>query len=626
MCEKYRVIEALVLKGLVYEVLGDLMRKRILFKYVAVPVFFLVLILGLVFRFWGEILPSQAASPADLNNQAFTQVANEFQVPASLLKAICYMEGRLSIHNGSPSIDHGYGCMHLLKNDRADTLDTAAKDLGVSPTQLQHDIVTNIRGGADILRSEALELSGNQTLPTDLGHWYSVIETYSHASTTSVARMYADAVFALLNSGFSAPTEQGTIITLAPQRVAPAVARTFAAARVALPSGCVNDKKAEYSGAIDCYLDPGKHNCSLVPGTNAPCSYFPANRPKDYTITHVVIHDSEGTALDDLNTFQDPNSEATSHYIVDTDGTVYQVVHEKNIAFHAGNLWMNQHSIGIEHAGYDATGYLWYNATQYLSSAKLVAYLLKKYHIPLDHDHIVSHATVPTPTLATTPNHVDPGPYWLWTYYLNLIHQQGVAFPGGKTANHVITLQPRSASKPFNKNGTETKANFNFFYLYKGPSTASGLIPQEGTPADVTDVTSSVEADSSYYYLKQVKDPAGTGDTLYEVWYGVSAHAHDANNATFFTNAELAWLAVPSGAALNGKGTVVTLKGAKGKRVQVSGKPASKSMYYIGDAPVGSVFVSAYTVVEDGTHNTWYEINYNHRQAWVPASAVTVSH
>jgi ABC-type dipeptide/oligopeptide/nickel transport system permease component len=95
------------LKGLVYGVLGDLMRKRILFKYVAFPAFFLVLILGLVFRFWGEILPSQAASPAVFNDQAFTQVANEFQVPASLLKAICYMEGRLSMHNGSPSIDHG---------------------------------------------------------------------------------------------------------------------------------------------------------------------------------------------------------------------------------------------------------------------------------------------------------------------------------------------------------------------------------------------------------------------------------------------------------------------------------------------------------------------------------------
>ena len=37
-----------------------------------------------------------------------------------------------------------------------------------------------------------------------------------------------------------------------------------------------------------------------------------------------------------------------------------------------------------------------------------------------------------------------------------------------------------------------------------------------------------------------------------------------------------------------------------------------------------SVFVSAYTVIEDGTNNLWYEINYNHRQAWVPSSEVTV--
>ncbi len=95
-----------------------------------------------------------------------------------------------------------------------------------------------------------------------------------------------------------------------------------ATAKAALPSGCVNDKKADYPGAIDCFLDPAKHDCKLVPGTNAPCNYLPANRPKDYAITHVVIHDSEGTALNALNAFQDPTSDA-ANYIVDTAGTVY---------------------------------------------------------------------------------------------------------------------------------------------------------------------------------------------------------------------------------------------------------------------------------------------------------------
>ena len=81
----------------------------------------------------------------------------------------------------------------------------------------------------------------------------------------------------------------------------------------------------------------------------------------------------------------------------------------------------NEQSIGIEHTGFGATGYQWYNTAQYLASAKLVAYLLNKYHIPLDHDHIVSHGTVPAAFLKASPNHVDPGPYWLWDYYFNLI-------------------------------------------------------------------------------------------------------------------------------------------------------------------------------------------------------------
>jgi hypothetical protein len=37
--------------------------------------------------------------------------------------------------------------------------------------------------------------------------------------------------------------------------------------------------------------------------------------------------------------------------------------------------------------------------------------------------------------------------------------------------------------------------HFNFFYLYNGPGTASGLIPQAGNPTDITDETKSVEAD-----------------------------------------------------------------------------------------------------------------------------------
>jgi len=441
----------------------------------------------------------------------------------------------------------------------------------------------------------------------------------------------------------SAQAEDGETITLASQLIRQNIATSTpipASSTNTLPAGCSNDGKVDYPGEIDCILKPANvYDCNLVP-PKAPCNYDGArrgpNRPNDCIqpntiackITHVVIHDIEGTAQDALSTFQNHGIIkhgifGSVHYIVDSNGTIYQVVREKDIAFHVGNFWENEHSIGIEHAGFDATGFQWYNAIEYLASARLTTYLLRKYNIPLDHIHIVSHGTIPASSLAGSPNHADPGPYWLWDYYLGLIHQQGVPFPAGDLNNRIITLHPKTDEQPLGRNKTETPANFNFFYLYNGPSTASGLIPQQNGGTDVTDETDNVEPDLSYYYLTKVEDPAGTGDTMYEIWYGEEDHAHDPKHPTLFTDAQLAWLAVPPDAATEGQGTLVALTGANGSLPQISGRPTTGSLYFIGDAPNGAVFVSAETVIEDGTSNLWYEINYNHRQAWVPASEVT---
>jgi N-acetylmuramoyl-L-alanine amidase-like protein len=554
-------------------------------------------------------------------NDSFKQGSSESGVPVALLQALCYMEGRLSNHGGTPSIDGGYGCLHLVKNKRANTLDQAASHLGVTPQQLQTDLPTNIRGGAAVLHDEAIGLSSTHALPATLGDWYGAVAVYSHASTRSTALMYADALYKILNSGFSASTDGGETVSLAPQSVRPN--RTSASALKtadALPQGCATDNKVDYAGAVDCIVMPSVFDCNLVTST-APCTYNGANRPQDFDIRQVVIHDVEGTAQAAISTFWDVNSSASVQYVVDTDGTVYQTLREKDIPFGAGNYWYNQHSINIEHAGFDATGFQWYNATEYLASAKLVAHLLRKYGIPLDHDHIVAHGTVPSPTLALTPNHVDPGPYWLWDYYFQLIHEQGVPYPKDEAPGQVVTLHPSTARRPLGRNGTETPANFNFFYLYKGPSTTSGLIPQLGNGSDVTDVSNNIEPDISYAYLQKTKDPAGTGDTMYQIWYGEFDKAH-ADPPSKLQTAQLAWLAIPRNAAAEGRGVIVRLTGAETGSAEVFGRPTTNDAYHIGDAPSGSVFVSAYMAVEDGTTNRWYEINFNHRQAWVPESEV----
>ncbi|HEX7733251.1 MAG TPA: N-acetylmuramoyl-L-alanine amidase [Ktedonobacteraceae bacterium] len=617
-------------------------------------------------------------------NLAFEGAAREFQVPAPLLKAVCYMEGRLSNNGGSPSADNGYGCMHLIQNTHGDQLGRAARALGVSTNQLKLDLPTNIRGGAALLRADALRLSPTHTLPASLNGWYGALAAYSHAATRSTALMYAQAVYTQISQGFRARADDGETVALVPRRVHPdAISAATVTGTSALPSGCQQDQNVDYPQAVDCVVDQQTFDCNKTPD-KAPCTYEDAQRPTDFAIDQIVIHDIEGTAQASLNVFQNVKTIASAHYIIDSDGTIYQVIREKDIAYHAGNYWYNEHSIGIEHAGIDATGYRWYSASEYLASARLVAYLLKKYNLSLTHDRIVSHGTIPSPSASSLPNHVDPGPYWLWSYYIKLIHDQGVPY-GGETVAPVFMLRPSSARFPLGQDGKETSANFNFFYLYNGPSTASGRVPQLGNGHDVTDVSGCVEPGVSYYYLDRVVDPAGSGATMYKIWFGVVDHpTHNKR----FAHARQAWLAVPRDAAARGEGVPITLHADPGQTPLIYGEPTTSSKYVLGDAPAGATFVSAYTVTEDpppanppappvnppgnsnsgdpnnpnngdqdtigdpgflgdfgnqdgidiygvvnhkgkfhradGAGSLWYEINYNHRQAWVPASEVTL--
>ncbi|MCB9988560.1 MAG: N-acetylmuramoyl-L-alanine amidase [Rhodospirillales bacterium] len=69
----------------------------------------------------------------------------------------------------------------------------------------------------------------------------------------------------------------------------------------------------------------------------------------------IVIHyTGMKTAQDALDRMCDPAAEVSAHYMVDEDGTVYQLVDEGKRAWHAGaSEWqgisdVNSHSIGIE--------------------------------------------------------------------------------------------------------------------------------------------------------------------------------------------------------------------------------------------------------------------------------------
>ncbi|MGW1839277.1 hypothetical protein ACWCQH_22985, partial [Streptomyces sp. NPDC002067] len=58
--------------------------------------------------------PAGAAEPAaDSLQRAFTEAAARYHVPSSVLLGVAYLESRWDAHGGAPSVDGGYGPMHL---------------------------------------------------------------------------------------------------------------------------------------------------------------------------------------------------------------------------------------------------------------------------------------------------------------------------------------------------------------------------------------------------------------------------------------------------------------------------------------------------------------------------------
>src|SRR5258708_7612197 len=223
-------------------------------------------------------------------NEAVTQASQTYHVPKDVLLALCYREGNLSNHNGYPSEDNGYGCMHLVKNDRVDMLDEAAALLHEDPSQLQTSLPDNILGGAALLATEAMQLSPDHKLPDSLADWYGAGAAYNHATTKQAALLYADALYGVINHGFSGTSDTGKTVILTPHLNTPnkKTADPFHP-KLVLPKGCVIDGNTDYPGAIDCELDPSKYSCNSRTN-NALCTYEQANRPTDFPIMFIAIH------------------------------------------------------------------------------------------------------------------------------------------------------------------------------------------------------------------------------------------------------------------------------------------------------------------------------------------------
>jgi hypothetical protein len=401
-------------------------------------------------------------------------------------------------------------------------------------------------------------------------------------------------------------------------------------------SGPAKVRAAKATG-VDC---PRGLDCRYVPAAYQQNSSDPsdygnydlANREGDgLDIRFVVIHDTEVGYDDTVALFQNPLAYVSAHYVLrSSDGQVTEMVQPQNVAWHAGNWWINTHSVGIENEGFALQGDQWFTPRLYLSLARLTKYTAQRYDVPLDREHIIGHDQVPgTFGIVNQRNmHWDPGPYFDWGRFMALVGAPIVPGRGDRTGR-IVTIDPNFQRNKPPVEGQPAKSA-NFVYLYSAPSTDAPLI------GDVSLAGTGVEPDGAgTTRADDWGDKAVTGQTFVvaerrrgwiAIWYG----------------GQEAWLQ-DERTTIPGSGTLVTPKAGLSS-IPVYGRAYPESIstntlpytipagqtyvakdlvqadYY--DAPTFTTNVADHHVVK-GT-SQFYVISFNHRLAFVKSTDVDV--
>lgn len=165
-----------------------------------------------------------------------------------------------------------------------------------------------------------------------------------------------------------------------------------------------------------------------------PCTNY-NERPDGTKIDTIIIHHTAPFAsLTRVGYFfQDVNSRVSAHFTVGKEGLIVQSVDEANRAWHAGpSSWLgkgnlNDYSIGIEILN-DGDGKDPFTEPQYQALSKLVAYLMKKYDIPLS--RVIGHRDIAIPL----GRKIDPADNFDWKSFKSKIRAD-LTMPSGYWGN-----------------------------------------------------------------------------------------------------------------------------------------------------------------------------------------------
>lgn len=235
-----------------------------------------------------------------------------------------------------------------------------------------------------------------------------------------------------------------------------------------------------------------------------PSNYSSADRESDEDIRWYVIHVAQGTYEGTISVFQNPDWNASTHYVMDNaeNPRVTRMVEESDIGWHAGNWPYNKHSLGIEHAG-------WVGQTEFLdgtydTSARIAQWAAETYDFPLAVERyeiapcdplsapggVIGHDQIPNPYDCTQPGgisgHTDPGSTWNWGRFEGFLRRFHL-----DVGDHLVT---RSIQE-----------------VHAGPRSNTPIkgVAPEGTPGTVAD--GPVDDGDARWYKVEYGDGVGHG-------------------------------------------------------------------------------------------------------------------
>jgi hypothetical protein len=381
-------------------------------------------------------------TPYELDT-AFARAAQEFQVPAELLKGIAYAETRFEMIQGQVEFE-GVPAASGLMALRGANLTEGARLAGVSEEAARTQPEANIRAAAALLsdwaRAEGLTRE-------DVGAWAPLAVKLSGITNPEAQAQYVHReVYGAMRSGVVAQTPAGGVaVSLMPTEVQ---------AKFASPSVHALAAGPDYASAI----------------WRASPNYNTRPSGSGGGVQIVVIHTCEGTYSSCWSWLVNPDSQVSAHYVVNESGSeISQLVRESSRGWHVGATYdpslnggalsglkgtsVNNFAVGIEHGG--SASQSSFPSGQIDASAKLTCDITKDNGIVVDSYHVVAHGKL------QPASRTDPGPNWPWSSYLSKVKSFcGGTGGGGGTPTTGLIIDSNNSNNDTSKGYIEVSANW----------------------------------------------------------------------------------------------------------------------------------------------------------------------